>query len=462
MTCFLLNDPKAVFIHIPKTAGTSVRAMWATSPVRRCYGHIPADWQDTVKFAVVRDPAARFLSAVKMFKYGSTGVDGTGEAPRMPDLNIDQALDVIENPRVPFDRIQSHLRGNLKHHLLPQTHPFNCLYLADQILRQETLEQDIAKLGLVGLGPLPQMRVAVADTNDLNLSKAQRARLHRIFAEDYAQLGYGFDGQIERDVALKCAPEAGVWSLWPAFFSDQDIRVENANDALPAENVDLRPFVDDVIVGVPKSTWPARSDNLVEHFQKILPECVGQARIAHLAACCIVVIRKSGGSGAGMALFHRILAEQSDIVFADMNSRWLTSVADTLADHGQNPVQRALGLCASLLSAAVKLSETERLIYAVPRPWPPNARLGDDGVMYDGVISFWGENGDMIENLLERVAKSIDLDPIGGQLVSEMTSRILRHDTVFRRSGELSGRPDVPHISQELRARLYRIAHKHL
>ena len=461
MTCFLLNDPKAVFIHIPKTAGKSVRAMWATPAVRRSYGHIPPDWQDTIKFAVVRDPEARFLSAVKMFKYGSTGVDGTGEAPRMPDLDVDQALDVIDNPRVPFDRIQSHLRGNLKRHLMPQTHPFNCLHLADHVLRQETLKQDISKLGLAGLSPLLQMRLGVAETGDLTLNEGQRARLHRLFADDYAQLGYGFDGQIARDVAVKRPPATGVWPLWPAFFSDRDIRLENASDALPADDVDLRPFVEDVIAGVPKSTWPARSDNLIEHFHKLLPECIGQARIAHLAACCIVVIRRSKGR-EGLALFHRILAQHSDVVFADMNSRWLTSVADTLADHGQNPAQRALGLCASLLSGAVKLAETERLIYAVPRPWPPKARLGEDGVMFDGVISFWGQNGDMIENLLERVTKSVDLDPIGGQLVLEMTSRILRHDTVFRRSAELSGVPDVPYISQDLRARLNRIARKHL
>jgi hypothetical protein len=33
---------------------------------------------------------------------------------------------------------------------------------------------------------------------------------------------------------------------------------------------------------------------------------------------------------------------------------------------------------------------------------------------------------------------------------------------VFRRSAELSGVPDVPYISQDLRARLNRIARKHL
>jgi len=64
-------------------------------------------------------------------------------------------------------------------------------------------------------------------------------------------------------------------------------------DALPSDDVDLTPFAQDIVSGIPKSTWPGRSKNLVEHFQKLLPECIGQSRIAHLTACCIVTIRRS-------------------------------------------------------------------------------------------------------------------------------------------------------------------------
>ena len=462
MTCFLMDAPRAVFIHIPKTAGTSVRAMWATDSVRRCFGHVPNDWKDVAKFAVVRDPEARLVSALSMFKHGSTGPDGAGEAARMPDLSVDEALDIVENPSIPFDRMQKTLKGNLKHHLLPQTHPYNCLHLADLVLRQETLAQDVKGLELDGLRPFPHLRQTKGQGHEIALTDEQRTRLHRVFAQDYEHLGYRHDGTIVGECAPAFAGPDGVWPLWPAFFSDQDIRVDQASSALPADEVDLQPFVEDMIFGVPKSTWPGRSDNLIEHFQKLLPECVGQARIVHLAACCIVTIRKTHGSGPGLLLFHRILAEHSDVVFADMSSRWLCSVADTLADHGQHPAQQALGLCASVLAAAVKLSETERLIYAVPRPWPPNARFGEDRVMFDGVISFWDEKGDMIDNLLDRVSKAEELDPIGGQLVAEMVSRVLRNDTVFRRMAELSDRADVPYISDEIRARLMRIARNRL
>ncbi len=151
------------------------------------------------------------------------------------------------------------------------------------------------------------MRVGVEDARDLTLDEVPLARLHRIFAQDYAQLGYGLDGQIARNVVLDSPPLSGVWPLWPAFFSDQDIRTENASDALPADDVNLRPFVDDVIAGVPKSTWPARSDNLIEHFHKILPEYVGKpvSRIWRRVALWLFVEPRGG---EGLALFHRILS----------------------------------------------------------------------------------------------------------------------------------------------------------
>lgn len=439
-----------------------MRWLWPDPPVQRCYGHIPNDWMDAIKIAVVRDPEARFLSAFRMFKFGTTGVNGAQEPLRIPDLYVDRALDILENPSVGFDRTQRTERENLKHHLLPQSHPFQCLHLADHVLRQETLAEDIAALDLSGLHPLTRQREGLPAAGDVRLTDVQRTRLRRIFAQDYARLGYDWDGGVTGPISLPPAPEPAVWPLWPAYFSDQAVFAQNAEAALPQDDVDLQVFARDTVAGIPKSTWPGRDDNLMAHFRKLQPEFVGASRIAHLAACCIVVIRRTEGRGPGLLLFHRILAEHGDIVLADSNSRWLCSVADTLADHGQHPAQQALGLCASMLAAAVKLAETERLIYAVPRPWLPNARLGDDGVMYDGVISFWGENGDMIDNLLERVSQAETLDPIGGRLVMEITSRMLRFDTVFRRMAELSGRPDVPMISDEIRARLTRIANNRL
>lgn len=53
-----------------------------------------------------------------MFKFGTTGLNGTGQGPRIPELDIDRAIDILENPMVGFDRTQHTERENLKHHLL--------------------------------------------------------------------------------------------------------------------------------------------------------------------------------------------------------------------------------------------------------------------------------------------------------------------------------------------------------
>ena len=64
MSVFLLNNPDAVFIHIPKTAGRSIRVgAWEgryEGPVR---GEVPAAWRGHFKFAFCRDPVNRLISA---------------------------------------------------------------------------------------------------------------------------------------------------------------------------------------------------------------------------------------------------------------------------------------------------------------------------------------------------------------------------------------------------------------
>ena len=146
MTNFRLEDPDAVFIHIPKCAGTSVQALWDHKVTRRTFGHIPAEWQQKPSFAVVRNPETRFLSALRMFKFGNPGFKGSYQTPVWPDLTIDTALAVLADSEVPFDRAQRYVAANLKHHIIAQTHPFNCLFHADTVLRQGNRAQDFETL----------------------------------------------------------------------------------------------------------------------------------------------------------------------------------------------------------------------------------------------------------------------------------------------------------------------------
>ncbi|MEM1009127.1 MAG: sulfotransferase family 2 domain-containing protein, partial [Myxococcota bacterium] len=105
---------------------------------RRFFGHIPTTYENLPRFSIVREPRERFLSAFRMFKYGSLLENDHYAVARWPDLTITEALNVLEDPWTGHDRSIRSLRWNLKHHLVPQTHPFNCLGQADHILRFET------------------------------------------------------------------------------------------------------------------------------------------------------------------------------------------------------------------------------------------------------------------------------------------------------------------------------------
>ncbi|MCP5088490.1 MAG: sulfotransferase family protein [Rhodobacteraceae bacterium] len=464
MTCLLLKNPDAVLIHVPKCAGTSLRSFWKGRIEQRAFGHIPTEWHNLPSFAVVRDPEARFLSAVRMFKFGNPDYPGPYNAPVWPDLTVDIALAVLEDDKVPFDRSQRYLEANFKHHIIAQTHPYNCLNLAGTILRQENLAADFEPLRQsLGLAdPVPHIRNTSKTAPDLRPTKAQQNRIQAKFIEDYRQLGYAPGGKAKGMVVLTPQPEPTIWQLWSGFFTDEKIAATRADKALPDEDVDLEPFASDLLRGKLGGTWPGRSKNLNEHFHKLLPEFIGQSRLAHLLACCIVAIRKTKGAGPGLALFRRITSNHTEQICSELNSRWLTSVCDTFADHGTSSAQRALGLAGSLLASTVKLAETERRNYYPNRPWPPNARVNESGPLYDGVIGFWTKQGDMVENLIARIEAQQNEDPVAAQFVMQLMYGLLQHDTVFRRMAEIAGKDAPPLVEKSVRIRLERITKNRL
>ena len=74
MSNFLLKNPDAVLIHIPKTGGTSIRkGAWGRRVRGPRFGTIPEAWRHHFKFAFVREPLDRFLSAYRMFTEGPRG-----------------------------------------------------------------------------------------------------------------------------------------------------------------------------------------------------------------------------------------------------------------------------------------------------------------------------------------------------------------------------------------------------
>ncbi|WP_417809581.1 sulfotransferase family 2 domain-containing protein [Thioclava sp.] len=468
MTNFIIKEPEIVFIHLPKTGGTSVRD--ALGELQgRYFGHIPEKFRGRLCLAVVREPRARFLSAFRMFKFGNKLENDYYAEPRWPDLTISQALDVLENPWVGFDRSHRSIPWNLKHHIIPQTHEFNCLRHADTVLRFETLEEDFtqfcAEQGI--FAQLPRLRASRGGREDEEVWSAHdEDRFNRLFADDYRMLNYGPNITGEKKRPYVFAPISHqtdtVYDLWSTYFSDQKVIAEDATKALPDAACALEPFVDEIIPGDPSNAWAGRSKDLVAHFRKLQPEFSGASRLSHLLACTIVVLRRAPSCEKALELFWRIMDEQFETIRSELSLRWLVSVADTIADFGRSSGERAVGLSASVYANTAKLHESELKLFYPRRPWPPRKRFSSGGNLFDGMLTYWTEQGDMIENMFQRSYEVAVLEPTAGKVLGEVIERMKIGPTVYRRFKRISGEKATPIVDDKVKDRLQRIMKNNL
>jgi len=148
-----MNNPKCVFVHIPKVAGTSIRnGVFNGDYEGPIFENIPKDWDRYFKFTFVRNPYDRMVSAWKMFTQGMEKTKWAyNKQPPLKDTDFVDFLKIAID-----DSIDYHLRDSVKsvlrHHTLPQVHPYHCFRELDFIGKFENLESDFSivakKIGL--------------------------------------------------------------------------------------------------------------------------------------------------------------------------------------------------------------------------------------------------------------------------------------------------------------------------
>ena len=212
---------KLLFVHIPKTAGTSVeellglRGPWQKENINTCFGLIQSvpllekgfsshflqhltlselscllgsDLQGCIPFAVVRDPWNRLISSFRRKDPDLCNLICSNSGRDANEFDLEAYIE---------------LAGWLDHaHLRPQ-YRFLTLSGSDRIdprihvFRQEQLV-DLEEWLAQRLGQsvvLPNSNVSVPQTpwSDLNAHQEDklRERVHVLYAEDYAAFGYG-------------------------------------------------------------------------------------------------------------------------------------------------------------------------------------------------------------------------------------------------------------------------------
>lgn len=193
MSNFLLRNPDCVLIHIPKTAGTSMRkGVWQGRYEGPVHGTIPDSWMGFFRFAFVRHPLDRFISVWKMFSEGTHNEPSWSMPADARPLSIDEFAGIVFDESIIFDERRRSFEEKIRHHAMPQTHPFYCLNQAQFVGRYESLAQDFSQLaGKLGLrASLPHMHSTQHGPWNDYLSGSLLERCRDFYAEDFRALAY--------------------------------------------------------------------------------------------------------------------------------------------------------------------------------------------------------------------------------------------------------------------------------
>ncbi len=197
MTAFLVHEPRCVFIHNPKTGGMTIRS-WLLK--EGCFegpvnGPLPESWMGEFKFAFVRNPFDRLVSAWKMFTEGVHNSDWRLPPTARPDMTLREFLDIVLDESIGFGPDRNYER-RIRNHTLPQVHPYYAIDKADFVGRFEQYEQGLETI-------CRELHVDPIRPKRTHLTRRQpyptyydaetRQLATKYYAEDLARFGYQFD-----------------------------------------------------------------------------------------------------------------------------------------------------------------------------------------------------------------------------------------------------------------------------
>lgn len=147
MGAFLIKDHRCVFIHLPKTGGSTIRnGIFKSNYIGPLFRSIPEDWNTRFKFAFVRNPYDRIVSAWKMFSEGmkssNWAYNGNND---YKNISFYDFIRIATDSTI--DHTKRHdLKSILRHHTLPMSDHYHCVQYADYIGRFENYIDDLKEV----------------------------------------------------------------------------------------------------------------------------------------------------------------------------------------------------------------------------------------------------------------------------------------------------------------------------
>jgi len=198
------RENKLIYVHIPKTGGSTVERSTLFSDARRPASHYNignmmrnAKERDIAHFetaATIRHPCERFISGFRF------SISEKNRPKRLRDKakeqigerNIDEYVEYLEKNNWQYEKVLGHMRTTMTRWLIDREHDS---FGVDTILCQEQwnegIERLLNKIGTEGVTSLYQHKNQVSHHETCaDLQPETRAALERYYAMDYCLFGY--------------------------------------------------------------------------------------------------------------------------------------------------------------------------------------------------------------------------------------------------------------------------------
>ena len=152
----------------------------------------------------------------------------------------------------------------------------------------------------------------------------------------------------------------------------------------------------------------------------------------------IKLLRKRIDVGANFDKFDTLIAANKFLILEDLNLRWLVSIADTIADHAEQPrSSRAFGI--SIFVNTLRIAEMVKLSRTGVIDDLASIKFHE---LYSGITTFGVNGQDTFLNISRRMSFLLSDEDFLADLWRAVLERIHSSDTVLREFRERSRFPE--------------------
>jgi hypothetical protein len=179
--------------------------------------------------------------------------------------------------------------------------------------------------------------------------------------------------------------------------------------------------------------------SLAVKLEELRQSFEGASELCYFHAELIVRLRRGIGVATSWATFSSLWEEEPKYLCETLNSRWLISALDTYADYGSS-LQQAHALIQIAFFNVMRLAETERATSDEFLSFTELPELDRQKIceLWDGVNRYNVRRGDMVWNMLARIRRALNSDPILLAIFETLLARALRDNTLISRVAQIS------------------------